>query len=209
MEVLRTDPIAFPEEFCQTAVRLVYRARYGLHGTCVAREQPDEPSDDAGFADALLRVYAHARYRPADRERQRLLGTQAAFLGCPPVGAEMASFGDVRVYGLAVRFRESQGRRRLAGAFRHQPALPAPVVVYDGGRGQARLSGQHLLPVALVETVQICRGLLLASGRHAESGSACLRRARRQSDRERLESGVRAFVQRAVARCARDRRDGG
>lgn len=106
-------------------------------------------------------------------------------------------------------FENHKAVGRLAGAFRHQPALPAPVVVYDGGRGQARLSGQHLLPVALVEAVQICRGLLLASGRHAESGSACLRRARRQSDRERLESGVRAFVQRAVARCARDRRDGG
>ena len=59
----------------------------------------------------------------------------------------MAAVGTVRLHRLAVQLCEPQGRRRLAGAVRHQRALSPPVVVHDGRRGQTGLPGQHLLPI--------------------------------------------------------------
>ena len=57
---------------------------------------------------SLMRYYEYMHTPGIDllTENERLLGPQAALFGRPPVGAEMASVGDVRVYGLAVRFRE-------------------------------------------------------------------------------------------------------
>ena len=66
------------------------------------------------------------------------------------LGQQMAAVGAVRRHGLAARLRGPQGRRRLAGPVRHQRALSPPGLVHDGGRGEARLPGEHLLPVRLV-----------------------------------------------------------
>ena len=70
-----------------------------------------------------------------------------------PVGQKMAAVGTVRLHRLAVQLCEPQGRRRLAGAVRHQRALSPPVVVHDGRRGRTGLPGQHLLPIPLVERI--------------------------------------------------------
>ncbi len=63
-----------------------------------------------------------------------------------------------------------KARVRLAVRPGHQPALPAPGLVHDAGRGQARLSRGDLRPVSLVGPVPRGGGLLLPGRDALEPG---------------------------------------
>ena len=167
MAILRPGTNAVLEKLRPTAIRLVYETQHDLYRPCAARKQFLEPGDHAGFTDAFLRIPAQPGRRHADRARQLLLGGQtalfrrrrgrglrhAALLRRQAAGQALAALRALRLHRLAVQLCEPQGRRRLAGAVRHQRALSPPVVVHDGRRGQTGLPGQHLLPIPLVERI--------------------------------------------------------